>query len=111
MKNICVPISREAEERLDFNSCVEGDLIELDLETGDFDVIWNSGFFSELNSSLNLVIDDYEDEKIPFDKIDDAIAIFDHFSGNKALGFKGFYRIGELMKIAKEKKTGLFFYF
>ena len=111
MKIVCVPLSREAMLRLDFDSCVEGELLEFIIDDSDFNEIFNAGFFANINSYLGLMIDEYEDESIPFEKLEDAISVFCFFLDEKGLRNESFYKIGELLKLAKEKKTGFFMYF
>lgn len=62
MKTISVPLSLEAMQRLNFDVCVDGDLVELELSQSQFDYCWKIGFFRSLNSHLGLLIDEYEDE-------------------------------------------------
>ncbi|HDL8787539.1 TPA: hypothetical protein PXS75_002325, partial [Yersinia enterocolitica] len=51
MKSITVPVSTEAMNRLDFDECIAGDLIEMNLDEPEFEKIWNSGVFDKLNDS------------------------------------------------------------
>jgi hypothetical protein len=112
MKTLCVPLSVDAMKRLEFDTCIEGDLVELKLDQDEFDVIWMSGLFSELNSELDIMIDVYEDEQISYDKIDIALGVWRRFvNGNRYQEVTALKMIGDLMELAKEKRTGIFFYF
>lgn len=64
MKCITVPVNKDAMIRLDYDECIKGDLIELYLDSMDFDKLWASGVLKKLNDSLHIMIDDYESEEI-----------------------------------------------
>lgn len=68
---IVIPVSKEAEKRLDYDICMDNDLIEYHLKQSEFDELFNMGFFQELNNSLGVIIADYEWEEIPESKLDD----------------------------------------
>ena len=50
--------------RLDYDSCIEGDLIEITLDNDEFNELWHTGVLEELNQKLGVIIDDCEDEMI-----------------------------------------------
>jgi len=108
MKIISVPLTIEAMERLDTNSCIDGDLKELALEGLDYEQLWKSGLFEELNKNLNIIIDDYEDEKIPLERLQDAIKIVEEFPQKNGTKISSLLN---LFRVALERKTGVFFYF
>ncbi|MCE0829017.1 hypothetical protein LVQ78_23835 [Buttiauxella sp. A2-C2_NF] len=64
MKCISVPISADAMKRLDFDECVNGDLIEVLLSEEEYNSLWNTGVINKINSALHINIDDYEDEEL-----------------------------------------------
>ncbi len=63
-KLLSVPLSAAAARRIDFDSCVEGDLLEASLDEAEYEALRASGLLEVLNSALDLLIDDYEDEEI-----------------------------------------------
>lgn len=64
MKVICVPVDLAAEERLNFNNCIKGDLIELCLSDDQFGSLNKAGLFQSINAIAHSNIDDFEDECI-----------------------------------------------
>ena len=64
MKWITVPVDREAEMLLDTDECPDEKLAELNLSQEELDALWKTGLFQELNTACNVLIDDFEDEKI-----------------------------------------------
>ena len=64
MKNIFVPLSLGAMERLDTDDCLPGDLLELNLDEIEFEQLYHSGALKEINRRLGTIIDDYEDESV-----------------------------------------------
>jgi hypothetical protein len=111
MKTICTPKSPEAMERLDTDSCIDGDLVELELPQDSFERLWNSGLFDELNRALSILIDDFEDEKIVGELVDEAILVLDRFIDSGKAPQNIFLEIRRLLNVAKKSRTGLFFYF
>lgn len=111
MKCITVPISNDAMARLDLDECITGDVIELSLNEKDYDELWKTGIFYEINNALNINIDDYEDETLlGVDNLLIAKKIIEekiNIINNKIVSD------GLLSQIntAIECKTGLFFYF
>ena len=109
MKTITVPLSMEAMKRLDFDCNITGDLIKLDISP-QFYKLFTNGFFSEINQKLNIIIDDYEDEKISgLDNLEQLASIV----MNYFLRFKDeiYLRIHALVVQAIQKNTGVFFFF
>ena len=95
-------------KRLDMDLCIDGDLKELQLDELDYQKLWESGVFDELNNHLGIIIDDYEDEMIPLEKLQEAIKVVERFSHENYNIISSFI---VLLKIALERKTGMFFYF
>ncbi|WP_140918936.1 hypothetical protein [Limnobaculum xujianqingii] len=50
--------------RLDLDACITGDLIEFYLNDAQYRALWKSGVIEQINKTLNIMIDDFEDEKI-----------------------------------------------
>lgn len=64
-KVITVPKSPAAAQRLDYNQAREHDLAEEHISDQEFHVLNTSGWIDEINSCCDVLIDEYEDEKIP----------------------------------------------
>ncbi len=108
MKVISVPLTVKAMERLDTDSCIEGDLKELELDPKGYEQLWSSGIFNILNNSLGVVIDDFEDEMIPYEMLPIAIEIVEK-SAPKGCAYSE--NLLYLMKLAQQNQTAIFFYF
>ena len=109
-KTISVPINSDAKYRLDMGQERDGDLVEKDLTLDDFDILFTSGWVKEINDTLGVNIDDYEDEHISDEhKIIKFIDISNNYF--KRFNIYLFKSIAELAGIGLEKKTGISFYF
>lgn len=64
MKCISVPVNTDAMDRLEYDECTDGDLVEVLLDEDNYNQLWNTGVFNLLNDKLDKNIDDYEDERI-----------------------------------------------
>ncbi|GKX58672.1 hypothetical protein [Leminorella grimontii] len=64
MKYLSVPVSLDAMNRLEYDKCVDGDLVEVLLDDSEYKELWESGVFNLLNDKLDKNIDDYEDESL-----------------------------------------------
>ncbi|UXM94502.1 hypothetical protein N5853_10365 [Bartonella sp. HY329] len=110
MKYICVPISYEAMQRLNYNCCEDGDLIELQLDEDKFRDLWRTTIFGALNAELGLMIEEFEDAQITdIDQLMRTEAILKHFA-RLDLG-DDLDKLLDLTKDAITFKTGLFFFF
>lgn len=110
MKTICVPISAEAESRLDIGEERFDDLAEITLSKADFDLLFSSGWVSAVNTSLHVNIDDFEDEHIlDPSSIQKLTAISEQFATK--LNKKIFRKISNLAHEALGYGTGIHFYF
>ncbi|WP_435949343.1 hypothetical protein [Psychrobacter sp. DM8] len=109
-REIVVPISKQAEFRLDYDICEDNDLVEYSLSEEKFYKLFNLGFFHQLNAELDLMIDDYEQEEILENKLDQLKVFMNSFMqqhpDNQILN-----DLNELFQIAYEKRTGVFFFF
>ncbi|WP_246883460.1 hypothetical protein [Pseudomonas protegens] len=63
-KWIVVPTSKEAQQRLDLDQCLPGDLEELALSPEQWATLSRSDLLPSLNRALGTLIDDYEDASI-----------------------------------------------
>jgi hypothetical protein len=64
MKCISVPMTAEAMRKIDFDECNKDDVIEVILNDDEYDALWKSGVIKAINEHFDLIIDDYEDEKL-----------------------------------------------
>lgn len=110
MKYLTVPVNTSAMERLDFDDCIDGDLIELTLDEEHYANLLKSNIINQLNSALKVNIDDYEDEKIVnIDNLVTAKTIIQNSinSNNSEVLVQLLNQVDNAIKY----KTGLFFYF
>ncbi|OCG49560.1 hypothetical protein A9G35_10870 [Gilliamella sp. Choc5-1] len=110
MKYITVPINTRAMSRLDFNDCMDGDLIELTIDEDNYANLLKSNVINQLNNALGINIDDYEDEKIiNIDKLIIAKHIIESsiISNNSKVLIQLLTQVDNAIKY----KTGVFFYF
>lgn len=109
-RRVVVPISKQAEFRLDYDECEDNDLVEYPLSEEKFYKLFDMGFFHQLNAELDLMIDDYEQEEILENKLDQLKVFMNSFmqqhSDNHILN-----DLNELFQIAYDKQTGVFFFF
>lgn len=109
MKSIAVPINAEAAKRLDLAQEREDDLIEVLLDEATFDLLFSVGWVRQVNDAAACNIDEHEDEHVetPF-ALEKVIEVSSHFSHQSDDIFS---RIAALATQAKERGTGLHFYF
>nr|CBX69845.1 hypothetical protein YEW_DX16730 [Yersinia enterocolitica W22703] len=109
MKSITVPVSTEAMNRLDFDECIAGDLIEMNLDEPEFEKIWNSGVFDKLNDSLGVNIDIYEDESLI--GVDTLVKAKNMLEKNFDHSDHSIKQLLSMINKAIEYKTGIFSFF
>ena len=110
MKTIVVPVNKGAQSRLDIDQSVDGDLVEIVLDECDFERLWKSGVFHELNESADVVIDDFESESITGpEKLNAALFAVSQLAVSKDDVM--LIRLEELFKLAVKFQTGVYFYF
>ncbi|WP_058369547.1 hypothetical protein [Psychrobacter sp. ENNN9_III] len=109
-RRVVVPISKQAEFRLDYDECEDNDLVEYPLSEEKFYKLFNLGFFHQLNAELDLMIDDYEQEEILENKLDQLKVFMNSFMqqhpDNPILN-----DLHELFQVAYDKRTSVFFFF
>lgn len=81
-KLVVIPISLEAVNRLNYDLCTDGDLIEILLENSEYNTLYDLGLFDEINKHLSLNLGDYEDEIIFNDKFIELQEILCRFIKN-----------------------------
>lgn len=110
MKTISVPISKDAMYRLDSDECILGDLEELSVSEEEFLALSKTGVFEEFNSTLNKLIDEYEDESIQGQtELETALKILQKLFATT--NFDTLKKIIHLNEMAMKYNTGMFFYF
>lgn len=110
MKCISVPTSQEAMSRLDFDECVDGDLIDMNITDEQYRSLVNLGLIRLMNDLFDICIDEFEDEKIVgIDDLTQAKLLIENDflpSENEAVNLL----LSQINK-AIEYETGVFFYF
>lgn len=51
-------------QRLKYDKCTAGDLVEICFNDEEYNVLWDAQVFDAINKLLHIDIDDYEDERI-----------------------------------------------
>lgn len=111
MKCIAVPVNPEAMNRLDYDQCQEGDLVEVIFEEHDYNELWDSGIIEILNNQLGKNIDDYEDENITdLDELRQCKVIIGERI-NIVPSSIILEKLNSQVNLAIDYKTGVFFYF
>ncbi len=111
MKYLIVPANQIAMERLDYDSCVDGDLREICLSEQEFKELWGLGILDTFNEKLNIMIDDFEDETI---KGPANLSLARKLTLDSIMEHPNAYVLKKLLsqiELAEELQTGLFFYF
>lgn len=111
MKVITVPLTIEAMKRLDTDSNIEGDLVDIEIAQKDIDILYKSGATTELNKNLEIFIDDFEDELISYKNIDKALLIINKYTNSNHNDPLIFEILREQLLTAKDAETGVFLYF
>ncbi|EFK3892276.1 hypothetical protein K6716_00105 [Escherichia marmotae] len=111
MKCISVPLTQQAMERLDYDCCKPGDLFEVVLNATDERALAETDIITLLNASLNICIDDFEDEHVTdIHKIKHMVALIEQtlisHPENSFLTI-----LLSQTRLALAVSTGVFFYF
>lgn len=69
---LVVPIDKQGVEDYENDVTKLDKLKQFVFPETEFNLLWNSGYFSYLNARFNLLIDDYEEEVIPNNALEDA---------------------------------------
>ncbi|UZA36804.1 hypothetical protein [Moraxella bovis] len=67
-KLIIIPILEDAIDRLNYDCCIDGDLIEISLSFNEYKNLESLGLFEAINECLGIGLGEYEDELIFNDK-------------------------------------------
>ena len=96
--------------RLDFDACLPGDLEEIFLSEDEFSILVKTGAIEKIYSTLGILIDEYEDEKIQgTSELQTSLNIFQE--ALKTTNTEIINKILKLNESAIKHDTGLFFYF
>ncbi|KAF2390345.1 hypothetical protein [Pseudomonas frederiksbergensis] len=108
IRQIIVPLSLVALQRLDLDQNQPGDLETWTLSAEQYQHLWDSGLIQRLNSVLGSLIDDHEDASIQgAAALESAQTLLEQ----SALSARLKLRFTQLTILARSKATGLFFYF
>ena len=108
-KWIVVPTSKDAQQRLDLDQCLPGDLEELALSAAQWTTLSRSDLLPNLNRALGTLIDDYEDASIQGQAaLATALSILTQTATTED---ELIHKLIALNRLALERDTGLFFYF
>ncbi|MFB0701725.1 hypothetical protein [Pseudomonas protegens] len=108
-KWIVVPTSKDAQQRLDLDQCLPGDLEELALSPEQWAALSRSDLLPSLNRALGTLIDDYEDASIQGQAaLATALSILTRAATAQDQLLP---KLIALNRLALERDTGLFFYF
>jgi hypothetical protein len=114
-RGIIVPNTEAAKEQLLANAIdTESDVTFLDLEKyGDFEEIFVTGVFSDINAACGVTIDDYEDEIVDWNKAYALINVVKNkqhkMQSEKFLLF--FNDLVDAAEMAMKKQMPIFFIF
>lgn len=108
---ISVPVTKDAMQRLDYDENLPGDLVEFVLDDCMFKELWRSGIFQKINEKLEVMIDDYESEKIVGrSKLIVLKDIMDYYL-NTMNNSPSIRHLADLTEQAIACDTGIFFFF
>ncbi|UOO87149.1 hypothetical protein [Neisseria arctica] len=110
MKYITVPINILALQRLMYNEASQDELIEITLNQEQINKLFSSDFFEKINYILDINIDDFENEEITDIK---KLIILRNFLRDwiQESPEEIYKQIFDLVSIAIERETGIFFFF
>lgn len=111
MRCISVPVSLDVMNRLEYDKCIGGDLIDCYLDNNEYHILQNANIFHSINNLLDINIDDYEDERIiGIENLCKAQSVI-----KNSLSYDSSNRLLKLLLSQVEKaisfNTGVFFYF
>jgi hypothetical protein len=111
-RTIIIPKTKKAELALDFDKAKNSDLFIYALSEKDFLLLFKSAFV-ELNKSLGIIIDDFEDEKISIDKVNEAKKVIDNlkYKTNDIYLIELLTKLNSFFELANQCGTGIYFYF
>lgn len=110
LPSIIVPLSACALQQLDYGKENPHELAILNLTRNQVNELFSCGFFDRVNLILDINIDDFEDEEITDMR---KLVIFRNFLRDyiKDNPQKIYHDLYDLILVAIEKETGIFFFF
>ncbi|AJA50068.1 hypothetical protein CPAST_c40390 [Clostridium pasteurianum DSM 525 = ATCC 6013] len=75
IRYISVPLNSLGAEEYNYGEEDSKNITVFELTKEEFDKIYSSGVFEEINDKCNLLIDDYESEEIKGDNLNTALSI------------------------------------
>jgi hypothetical protein len=112
-REIIVPKDVEAMIALDFDQATDAQLLKLDFKQDEFDKLWHLGLFESINKIAGTLIDLAEDDNITdLNKLNEILesSLLDKVQYSSELA-PIVDQMRRLFIEAREKKTGVFFYF
>lgn len=97
-------------ERLNFDNAMSDELVEVTLDGNQFNLLWETGLFQELNYELEIMIDDFEDESIT-DLQELGVALEITKSYKKHRNSSAYDELEGLLMLAISWQTGIYFFF
>ncbi len=110
LPSIVVPLSKISLQQLDYDKADPNDLIILNLARSQINNLFSNDFFQRVNLILDINIDDFEDEEITDMRKLVILRNFlrDYIKDNPQKIYQDLYN---LVSVAIEKETGVFFFF
>lgn len=105
MKTIIVPKDRNAEHNLDYDRADDSVLLVWNLSDDEYMDLDAQGVFGWLNRQCDALIDEYEDERIPWNKL---LPVRETLAKSANVNV---IRLSALVNEAITRQTGIWFYF
>lgn len=105
MKIIIVPKDQKAEHDLDYDRAEDSILLVWALSDDEYMDLDAQGVFGWLNRQCGVLIDEYEDQRIPWDKL---LVVRETLAKNANANV---VRLSALVNEAITRRTGIWFYF
>lgn len=77
-RHVIVPKDSKAMNDYDFDMHTPEQIYLWKMTDNEFKNLWKMGIFHKINNACNVLIDDYEEEVIPFEKLQQAKEIIEH---------------------------------
>ena len=113
-KCITVPKTKEAEEKLNFNTALPGELLEYIFNTNkEFYNLFETSIYDEINQQCNSMIDDFESDELKSkESLKKCLNILNENIKNSSLeNVEVIKKIIILTEEAIKRDTGLYFFF
>lgn len=107
---ISVPVNQDAMKRLDYDECIQGDLVEYTPTESEYEQLFKSGLIEALNNATGSMIDHSEDAVISIQHLEKAKQIIKQISTDNP-NQPIFTQVYEMTEQAQLYNTGVFFYF